>query len=74
MATRLRKRGLWPAISSANVGHTWDKQYLYKRGVMAKIVQIYRFYHNWCDLGADKKTPAMRIGLARGRVYERNFM
>lgn len=63
-----------PAISSGNVGHTWDKQYLYKPEVMAKMVQIYRFYHNWCDPGEDKKTPAMRIGLARGRVYERDFM
>ncbi|MFW2544105.1 hypothetical protein ACN2XU_15835 [Primorskyibacter sp. 2E107] len=41
---------------------------------MAKMVQIYRFYHNWCDPGDDKQTPAMRIGLARGRVYERDFM
>ncbi len=63
-----------PSISSGNVGHTWDKQYLYKPEIMAKMVQIYRFYHNWCDLGDDKRTPAMRIGLARGRIYERDFM
>jgi transposase-like protein len=63
-----------PAISTGNVGHTWDKQYLYKPEMLAKIAQIYRFYHNWCDPGGDKKTPAMRIGLARGRIYERDFM
>lgn len=63
-----------PAISRANIGHTWDKQYLYKPEMMAKIIQIYRFYHNWCNLGEDKQTPAMRIGLARGRIYERDFM
>lgn len=63
-----------PAISGGGTGHTWDKQYLYKPAMMAKVVQIYRFYHNWCDPGDDKATPAMRIGLARGRVYERDFM
>ena len=63
-----------PAISTGNVGHTWDKQYLYKPEMLAKIAQIYRFYHNWCDPGGDKKTPAMRIRLARGRIYERDFM
>lgn len=63
-----------PAISSGNTGHTWDKQYLYKPEMMAKMVQIYRFYHNWCDPGDDKKTPAMRLGLARGRIYERDFL
>jgi len=63
-----------PAISTGNTGHTWDEQYLYKPKMLAKVAQIYRFYHNWCDPGDDKKTPAMRIGLARGRIYERDFM
>jgi hypothetical protein len=63
-----------PSISAGSVKQTWDRQYLYKPATMAKLVEIYRFYHNWCELGADKKTPAMRLGLARGRIYERDFM
>lgn len=63
-----------PSVSSGNIGHTWDRQYLYKPELIAKVAEIYRFYHNWCDPGADKKTPAMRLGLARGRIYERDFM
>lgn len=63
-----------PAVSSGNVGHTWKRQYLYKPDTMVKLAEIYRFYHNWCDTGEDKKTPAMRLGLARGRIYERDFL
>ncbi|WP_296761604.1 hypothetical protein [Sediminimonas sp.] len=63
-----------PAISSGSVGQTWKRQYLYKPDTMVKLAEIYRFYHNWCDPGEDKKTPAMRLGLARGRIYERDFM
>ncbi len=63
-----------PSISSGSVKQTWDRQYLYKPSLMAKLVEIYRLYHNWCELGADKKTPAMRLGLARGRIYERDFL
>lgn len=63
-----------PAISSGSVKQTWDRQHLYKPAMMAKLVEIYRFHHNWCEPGADKQTPAMRLGLARGRIYERDFM
>ncbi|MCW3784708.1 hypothetical protein [Defluviimonas salinarum] len=62
-----------PAVSGT-VRQVWDRQYLYKPAMMAKLVEIYRFYHNWCEPGADKKTPAMRLGLARGRIYERDFL
>lgn len=41
---------------------------------MVKIAGIYRFYHNWCEPGQDKKTPAMRRGPAKGRIYERDFL
>lgn len=53
---------------------TWDRYYLYKPELMVKIAEIYRFYHNWCEPGQDKKTPAMRLGLAKGRIYERDFL
>lgn len=53
---------------------TWDRYYLYKPELMVKIAEIYRFYHTWCEPGQDKKTPAMRLGLANGRIDERDFM
>jgi hypothetical protein len=39
---------------------------------MVNIAEIHRFYHNWCEPGQDKKTPAMRLGLAKGRINERD--
>ena len=35
--------------------------------MLSKLVEVYRFYHNWMEPGVDRKTPAMRIRLARGR-------
>jgi hypothetical protein len=31
-------------------------------------LEIFRVYYNYCQTGEDKKTPAMRLGLARGPV------
>jgi len=63
-----------PQISAGNTGLTWGRHQLYKPALIAKLIDIYRFHHNWCDPGADKKTPAMRIGLAKGLIYERDFL
>ena len=40
---------------------------------MAKLVEIYRFTHNWMGNGK-AETPAMRLGLAKGRIYDRDFL
>ncbi|MBC7144887.1 MAG: IS1 family transposase [Thioclava marina] len=63
-----------PQVSAAGARQMWGKHQLYKPELMHKITEIYRFYHNWCELGEDRKTPAMRLGLARGRIYERDFL
>lgn len=62
-----------PQVSETNGRKTWDRYYLYKPEMMAKLIAIYRFHHNWVGDGR-KDTPAMRIGLARGRIYERDFL
>lgn len=33
-----------------------------------KLVAVFRTYFNYCEVGEDGKTPAVRLGLARGRV------
>ena len=63
-----------PHISKGSHAQTWGRHYLYDPTVLAKLVEIYRFYHNWMDPGADRMTPAMRIGLAKGRIYERDVL
>lgn len=63
-----------PQISTNGPGRVWGRHHLYDPVVLSKLVEIYRFYHNWMEPGVDGKTPAMRIGLARGRVYERDLL
>lgn len=62
-----------PMVSDTSGRKTWDKYYLYKPDIMVKMTEIYRFHHNWVGYG-NKETPAMKLGLARGRIYERDFL
>jgi hypothetical protein len=62
-----------PQVSETNARKAWDKYYLYKLEIMVKLTEIYRFHHNWVGYGS-KETPAMKLGLARGRIYERDFL
>jgi ribosomal protein S9 len=32
------------------------------------VLEIFRVFYNYCSMGQDKQTPAMRMGLARGLV------
>lgn len=37
----------------------------------AKVLDIFRVFYNYIEVGDDGKTPAMRIGLAKGLIrYE----
>lgn len=40
---------------------------------MVKIIEIYRFVHNWIGSSKTKETPAMKIGLARGKMRLTEF-
>lgn len=57
------------AISSAgNQGRVWNGYAAYQPGNLAQALEIFRVYYNYCECGEDRKTPAMRLGLARGLV------
>lgn len=47
----------------------WDRHYLYNPQTMAKVIEVYRFVHNWMGDHKTKKTPAIRLVLARGKTY-----
>lgn len=66
-----------PVASSANRGRTWNGYSAYKPEQIAKLLTILRVCHNYVWLpekvkkGEQKKTPAMKLGLAKGPVgYE----
>jgi len=62
-----------PAHTSSGNGRAWDRHYLYNPKTMVKIIEIYRFAHNWLGSSKTKKTPAMKLGLARGRMRLSEF-
>ena len=66
------RNGLSPlgrATSSAsNAGRTWYQRNPYDPEVAAMILDIFRVNYNYLEEGADKKTPAMRLGLAKSKV------
>lgn len=63
-----------PQISTNGPGRVWARHHLHDPVVFGKLVEIYRFYHDWMEPGPDGRTPAMRIGLARGRIHERDLL
>lgn len=51
----------------------WDRYYYYQPEMLSKVVDIYRFVHNWMGSRKTKETPAMKLGLAREKIYERDL-
>jgi hypothetical protein len=46
----------------------WNGYGAYNPGILQRYLEVYRTYYNYCQAGKDKKTPAMRLGLARAPV------
>ena len=40
---------------------------------MMKVIEIYRFAHNWMGSATTKETPAMKLGLAHGKMRANEF-
>lgn len=55
-----------PIESSSNIGRKWYGYSPYDPANAVKIMEIYRVYYNYVKVGDDGKTPAMRLGLAKG--------
>jgi transposase-like protein len=57
-----------PLHSSGNGGRVWSGYAAYHPTQAAKALEIMRTVHNFALVGVDKKTPAMRIGLAKAPI------
>ena len=60
--------------SPSNAGRIWTGASPYNPVMVNKMLQIYRVYYNYCKVGQDTKTPAQRIGLAKGPVEIRKIL
>jgi hypothetical protein len=64
-ALTVAERGV---ISASADRRLWFGKNAYNPDVLVKLVSIFRTYFNYCEVGDDGKTPAVRLGLAHGPV------
>jgi len=57
-----------PIGSASNAGRTWYGYSAYQPENIEKLLGIFRLYYNYCLTGMDEKTPAMKLGLAKGVI------
>ncbi len=57
-----------PISTSSSVGRRWHGYSPYNPAVITKMLDIFRVFYNYVEVGKDKETPAMRLGLAKGTV------
>lgn len=61
----LAERGIPSASTDSRL---WFGKNAYNPQVLAQLLEIFRTYFNYCEVGEDGRTPAMRLGLAKGPV------
>jgi len=63
MQVRRRLSLMERPISTANAMKTWYGYAAYSPVMVERVLAIFRTYYNFCLVGEDGKTPAMRLGL-----------
>ncbi len=71
-----------PFTSSSNAGRKWSQYQAYDPAVLKKLLEIFRVHHDFVDLPShrkgvpksDRKTPAMRLGLADAPLDFRDIL
>lgn len=54
-----------PIASSSSNGRRWFGYSPYNPVMVGKLLDIFRVFYNYVEPGADKQTPAMRLGLSK---------
>lgn len=67
----LAERGI---VSASSGERRWFGKNAYDPAILAKMLEIFRVYFNYCEVGEDGMTPAMRMGLARGPVASEDIL
>jgi len=55
-------------ITASKDRRVWHGYAAYKPENLAMVLEIFRVFYNYCKAGKDKKTPAMRLGLAKAPI------
>ncbi|RMD99229.1 MAG: hypothetical protein D6816_15225 [Bacteroidetes bacterium] len=67
----LLERSISPASRARRMWHGYAA---YRPDMIAKMLDIFRVYYNFCIVGKAGETPAMRMGLAKGPVSEEQII
>jgi transposase-like protein len=57
-----------PIATASNNRRAWHGYSAYNPRSIVKLLEMFRVFYNYVLVGTDKQTPAMRLGLAKGRV------
>jgi hypothetical protein len=57
-----------PLATASQAGRTWYGYSPYNPALVEKLLDIYRVMHNFVEVGKDRKTPAMRLGIVKDVV------
>jgi hypothetical protein len=63
-----------PISSSASLDRRWFGYDPYKPVIVGKLLDIFRVFYNFVEVGRDKLTPAMRLGMAKGKITLENII
>lgn len=63
-----------PVSSSSSGNRRWYGYAPYNPALIIKLLEIFRVYYNYVQLGEDKRTPAMRLGLLDREVTLREII
>lgn len=55
-----------PISTPSNEGRKWYGYSPYNPAMIGKTLDIFRIFYNFVEVGGDKQTPAMRLGLTSG--------
>lgn len=70
-AITMAERGV---ISASADRRLWFGKNAYNPHNLSRLMEVFRTYFNYCEIGDDKKTPAMRLGLAKGPISPEDIL
>jgi hypothetical protein len=63
-----------PVSSSANLGSRWFGYGPYKPFTVSKLMDIFHVFYHFVEVGRNKQIPAIRLGLAKGKITIENII
>jgi transposase-like protein len=57
-----------PIATASSDGRVWNGYSPYNPAIVGKVLDIFRVFYNYVEVGNDKKSPAMRLGLVCRKI------